>query len=158
MNRSWWLRTFGISFAVTIAIAAFVFVGYIALIIIGASTARLEPQSFPPDDPRDSFGATIYVIGFHGQDSTGITMGCEPVGPIPTLRVDGVVELVAPSGERIRSSSPVYEHNSEPGCLFWFPFARVSASAAEYDLLINGDRIATVTPKQLYEEPTFEWR
>lgn len=133
-------------------------VGHIALIVSGASTARLEPQSFPPNDPSDSFGATIYVIDFHGQDSSGTPMDCEPIGSTPTLRGDSVVELVAPSGERTRSNGPVYEHDSEPGCLFWFPFAGVSASAAKYDLMINGEEITTVTPKQLYEEPTFEWR
>lgn len=144
--------------AAAIALAAFVVVGYIAWIIIGVSTARLVPQSFPPDDPGDTFGATIYVIDFHGKDSAGSPMGCEQVGSIPTLRVDGVVELVSPSGERIRSRSQFYVHNSEPGCLFGVPFDRVSASAAEYDLMINGDQISTVTPKQLYDSPTFHWR
>lgn len=158
MNRSWWPRTLAISVAVTVALAAFVVVGYILWIIIGASTARLEPQSFPPDDSDDTFGATIYVIDFHGQDGSGTSRDCEPTGSTPTLKVDGVVELVAPSGERIRSNSLVYEHNSEPGCLFWFSFDQVSAGAAEYDLMVNNDQIATVTPKQLYEEPTFEWR
>jgi hypothetical protein len=91
MNRSWWLRTLAISVAVTIALAAFVVVGYILWIIIGASTARLEPQSLPPDDPDDTFGATIYVIDFHGQDGSGTSRDCEPTGSTPTLKVDGVV-------------------------------------------------------------------